>query len=132
MHAKGTFEVKISNAEPSEIGKEAGIGRMTIDKLWNGDIQGISKGEMLTGVTSSTGSMAYTAVEQVTATLAGRSGTFYFLHRATMMRSDPSTAVLEVSVVPSSGTGQLVGLTGELHIDASGGTHQYEFVYHLP
>lgn len=132
MHATGTFQVKISSAEPSEIGREAGLGRMTIDKLWSGDIQGSSKGEMLTGITAATGSMAYAALEHVTATLAGRSGSFYLLHRATMMKSDPSTAVLEVSVVPNSGTGQLERLTGELHIDASGGDHRYDFIYYLP
>lgn len=132
MHATGTFEVKISSAEPSQIGMEAGIGRMTIDKIWSGDIQGSSKGEMLTGITAATGSMAYTAIEYVTATLAGRSGSFYLLHRATMMKSDPGTAVLEISVVPNSGTGQLEKLTGELHIDASGDVHRYDFVYHLP
>lgn len=132
MHATGTFEVKISNAEPSEIGKEAGLGRMTIDKIWSGDIQGSSKGEMLTGMTSSTGSMSYTAIEQVTATLAGRSGSFYFLHRGTMLKSDPASGMLEVTVVPSSGTGQLSGLTGSLQIDQSSGEHKYDFTYELP
>ena len=132
MHAKGTFQVKISSAEPTELGREAGLGRFTIDKLWAGDLQGSSKGEMLTGNTASTGSMAYVALELVTATLHGNSGTFYLLHRATMMQSDPGTAVLEISVVPNSGTGQLTGLTGELQLDISGGDHRYEFIYNLP
>lgn len=132
MHATGTFQVKISRAEPSELGREAGLGRMTIDKLWSGDIQGSSKGEMLTSNTAVTGSLAYAALELVTATLAGRSGSFYFLHRATMMQADPGSAVLEVSVVPQSGTGQLAGLTGELRLDMAGGDHHYEFAYELP
>lgn len=132
MHATGTFEVKMGVADPTEIGKEAGIGRMTIDKIWSGDIQGTSKGEMLTGITAATGSMAYTAVEKVTATLAGRSGSFYFIHRATMIKTDPGSAVLEVTVVRNSGTGQLAGLTGSLQIDTSGGGHRYDFTYELP
>ena len=132
MHATGTFEVKIAPAEASEIGKEAGLGRMTIDKVWTGDIDGISKGEMLTGITAETGSMAYTAVERVTVKVGGRAGTFYFVHRATMMKADPSSAVLEVTVVPNSGTGELAGLTGSLKIDMSGGGHRYDFAYELP
>ena len=87
---------------------------------------------MLTGITAGTGSMAYAAVEQVTAAVAGRSGTFYFLHRATMMKGDAGSAVLEVTVVPNSGTGELVGLSGSLQIDTSGGGHSYDFTYQLP
>lgn len=132
MQATGTFQVKISSVEPSEPGREAGLGRMTIDKLWSGDIQGSSKGEMLTGMTAATGSMAYAAVELVTATLAGRSGTFYLLHRATMLQADPGSAVLEITVVPQSGTGQLSGLTGDLRLEIASGDHRYQFDYQLP
>lgn len=132
MNASGTFEVKLSPAEPSVVGTEAGLGRMTIDKLWSGDIQGSSKGEMLTGITAATGSMAYVAVEQMTVTVAGRSGSFYVLHRGTMLKSDPSAAVLQVTVVPGSGTGQLAGLTGTLTIDSSADGHRYDFHYDLP
>ncbi len=132
MHATGTFEVKTLPVEASAIGKDAGVGRMTIDKVWTGDIEGTSKGEMLTGITADTGSMAYTAVEKVTGKLAGKSGSFYFVHRATMMKADPASAVLEITVVPSSGTGELAGLTGSLKIDMSGGGHRYDFSYELP
>lgn len=132
MHATGTFEVKTKPAEASEIGKEAGVGRMTIDKVWTGDIEGTSKGEMLTGITGETGSMAYTAVEKVTAKIAGKTGSFYLVHRATMMKSNPAGAVLDCDVVPGSGTGELAGLTGSLKIDMSGGGHRYAFTYELP
>lgn len=132
MHATGTFEVKTLPIEVSAIGKEAGVGRMTIDKVWTGDIVGTSKGEMLTGITGETGSMAYTAVEKVTGKLAGKAGNFYFVHRATMMKSDPASAALACDVVPGSGTGDLVGLTGSLKIDMSGGGHRYDFTYELP
>lgn len=132
MHATGTFDVKMGQAEASEIGQAAGVGRMTIDKLWTGEIEGTSKGEMLTGITAETGSMAYTAMEKVTGTVAGKAGSFYFAHRATMMTADPASAVLEITVVPSSGTGELTGLTGSLKIDMSGGGHRYDFAYDLP
>ena len=132
MHATGTFDVKMAPADVSEAGKAGDLGRMSIDKTWTGDIQGTSKGEMLTGITPETGSMAYAAVERVTAKVGGHAGTFVFLHRATMLRTDPKAAVLEITVVPGSGTGELAGLSGSLAIDQSSGVHKYDFTYELP
>jgi hypothetical protein len=43
------------------------------------------------------------------------------------------TPQLTISVVPDSGTGDLVGLSGTLQIAiAPGGAHSYEFAYTLP
>src|SRR5215469_2242943 len=44
-HANGTFEVKLM-PQPVE-DKDAGIGRMSIDKQFHGDLEAVSKGEML-------------------------------------------------------------------------------------
>jgi len=133
MQAKGTFEVKITPTEDTALEKEAGIGRMTIDKTWSGDLAGTSKGSMLTGATESTGAMAYVALEKVDAKLNGKSGSFYFSHTATMKKGDAASGVLKITVVAGSGTGELAGLNGELSItiDAKGG-HAYEFNYELP
>ena len=130
MHATGTFEVKVKPAEASDIGKEAGVGRMTIDKVWSGAIKGTSKGEMTTSAVES--SMAYVALEKMTVSVDGHSGTFYFMHRATMMVTDPSSAVLEVTVVPNSGTGDLKGIDGRLAITIDKTGHSYDFEYTLP
>jgi hypothetical protein len=46
-----------------------------------------------------------------------------------MNRGVPS---LKVTVVPDSGTGELVGLAGELVIQIDGGKHSYTFEYTLP
>ncbi len=133
LHAKGSFEVKIVPAESSSIGQQASIGRMTIDKTFSGALEGSSKGEMLTGITQSTGSMAYVAIERVTGKLDGRDGTFVLMHNATMLKSDPKTSALQVVVVPSSGTGDLAGLTGNLEIVIdSAGKHTYDLEYTLP
>src|ERR1700754_2844868 len=61
MHATGTFQVSVKPAEASEIGKAAGLSRMTIDKVWSGAIEGTSKGEMTTSAVGS--AMAYVALE---------------------------------------------------------------------
>jgi hypothetical protein len=133
MQAKGTFEVKVTPVEVSPVGKDAGLGRYTLEKTFHGDIEGTAKGEMLTSMTESTGAMAYVAIDHVTGTLGGRSGSFYLAHTATMNKGDAATGVMKIVVVKDSGTGDLAGLSGELTIiiDAKGG-HSYVFDYELP
>ena len=87
---------------------------------------------MLTGITPETGSMAYVAVERVTATVGSKSGTFYFTHKATMMKGDAASGAMDVLVVPNSGTGGLTGISGTLKIDITGNVHHYDFAYELP
>ena len=133
-HAKGSFDVKMTPAEATDFEKANDIIRVTSDKTWQGDFEGVSHVEMITGSTASTGSMAYVAIERMTGKLNGRQGSFTFSHRATMMKGDaPSAGELSVTVVPNSGTGELTGLTGSLmiHIDAQG-KHTWTFDYSLP
>ena len=132
MHATGTFVVKITPAEPPTLAKEAGFGCMTVDKTFSGDLEGTSKGEMLTGGTESTGAMAYVALERVTGKLNGRSGSFLLMHNASMLKSDPKSGVMQVVVVPHSGSGEFTGLTGSLNIVIEGGKHSYDLEYQLP
>lgn len=132
MEAKGTFEVKISPAEGTAFETETGIGRMTIDKNWNGDLQGHSRGVMLTTATESTGAMAYVALEKFTGKLGGKSGSFDFSHNASMLKGNAAAGVLQIYVIPGSGTGELAGLSGELKIDRdASGAHSYLFDYSL-
>ncbi|QQL48942.1 DUF3224 domain-containing protein [Mucilaginibacter ginkgonis] len=131
MQAKGTFEVKILPVEGTPIETEAGIGRMTIDKTWRGDLSGTSKGVMITSMTESTGAMAYVALEKFNGELNGKSGTFYFSHSATMIKGDASSGALNITVVRSSATGELAGLSGKLDINVDGGGHSYNLDYQL-
>jgi hypothetical protein len=134
VHAKGSFEIKMTPAEPTEFEKASDITRFTSLKTWHGDFEGVSHGEMITGSTTSTGSMAYVAIERMTGKLNGRQGSLTFTHRATMMKGDaPSAGDLSVTVVPNSGTGELTGLSGSvmIHIGAQG-NHTWTFDYSLP
>ncbi len=132
-HATGAFEVKTVPAEASPIAQQAAVGRMTIDKIFSGALEGTSKGEMVTGITPETGSMAYVAVERVTGKLDGRSGSFVLMHSATMMKGDPKSSELHVVVVPASGTAELSGIAGKMNIVIdSAGRHTYDFEYTLP
>ena len=125
-HAKGDFEVKLA---PLASETEPALGRMSIDKQFDGDLEGSSKGEMLSTMGSVKGSAGYVAMEKVTGTLQGRKGTFVLQHNATMTRGAPA---LNIIVVPDSGTDQLVGLTGKFDIIITDGKHSYNFDYALP
>ena len=127
-HATGTFEVKLTPQTSSEATQEANLGRMTIDKQFHGAIEGTSKGQMLTAGTSVKGSAGYVAIEQVSGTLDGHNGAFILQHSGTMTRGVPQ---LSITVVPDSGTGELVGLSGKMNIIISQGKHSYEFDYVL-
>lgn len=129
-HASGTFEVKLNpqKADNKEA-ESANLGRMSIDKQFQGDLEAASKGEMLAAVTDVKGSAGYVAIERVSGTLNGRKGTFVLQHSGTMTRGVPQ---LSVTVVPDSGTAQLEGLEGQMSIKIADGKHSYEFDYTLP
>ena len=129
MHAKGTFEVKITPQTPDGKFEDATMSRMTIDKQFHGDLEATSVGQMLSAMTEVKGSAGYVAMERVTGTLQGRKGGFVLQHSATMNRGVPQ---LSITVVPDSGTGQLVGITGKMDIIINAGQHSYDFVYTLP
>jgi len=128
-HAKGTFEVKATPQTPDGKFEDATMGRMTIDKQFHGDLEATSKGQMLSAMTEVKGSAGYVAMERVTGTLQGRNGSFVLQHSGTMNRGVPQ---LSVTVVPDSGMGQLVGLTGKMDIIITAGKHSYDFEYTLP
>ncbi len=126
MHAAGPFDVKLV----PQTDADSAVGRMTIDKVFHGDIEGTSKGMMLALMSPShPNSGAYVALEKVTATLQGKKGTFALHHVGLMDRGAQS---LTVMVVPDSGTDELIGLTGNLKIIIENKKHSYEFDYTLP
>ncbi len=128
MHATGTFEVKIVPLGIEDKTVSATLGRMSINKQFHGALEATSQGEMLTAGTSVKGSAGYVALEHVTGTLGGRSGSFSLQHTGTMTRGLPQ---LSVTVVPDSGTGELAGLAGSMTINIADGKHSYDFAYTL-
>lgn len=127
--ATGTFAVKLSPIPAYDQDEGAALGRMSIDKQFRGDLEGTSKGEMLTAMTGVEGSAGYVAIERVSGRLHGRSGTFVLQHSGTMTRGAPQ---LTITVVPDSGTGELAGLAGTMTIDIADGKHSYTLEYTLP
>ena len=122
--ATGTFVVKLT---PQECGAPT-IGRMALDKRFSGDLEGTSQGEMLAAGTDVKSSAGYVALERVTASVHGKSGTFVLQHNGTMDRGTPR---LSIAVVPDSGTGELTGVQGTMSIEIAGGVHSYVFDYRI-
>lgn len=128
QHATGPFEVKLAPLDPAFKTEDNSIGRMSIDKQFHGDLEATSKGEMLFVGTAKT-SGGYVAIERVSGTLSGRSGSFILQHNATMTNGSPQ---LNIIVVPGTGTAQLAGLAGTMNIIIKDGKHSYDFSYTLP
>ena len=126
--ASGTFEVDLKPQVLSDPEADAGLGRLSIAKQFHGDLEGTSRGEMLSARTSIENSAGYVAIEKFMGTLHGRQGTFVLQHSSTMNRGEGEQ---NITVVPDSGTGELVGLKGRMTIEVSGGEHKYVLEYSL-
>lgn len=127
--ANGEFVVKLLPLTVEGQPEGSKIGRMSIDKTISGDLIATTQGQMLSAMTEVKGSAGYVAIEKVDGTLKGKKGTFVLQHTGSMNQGSPS---LSVTVVPDSGTDELVGLAGQFNIIVAGGKHSYEFKYTLP
>jgi hypothetical protein len=125
--SRGTFDVKVIPQAPDD---PAGgpFNRLFLAKQFHGDLDGSSKGQMLAAGTTVEGSAGYVALELFSGTLNGRRGSFILQHNGTMTEGVPT---MIVTVVPDSGTDQLVGLAGKMTIIIADGMHSYEFDYTL-
>ena len=121
----GTFDVALS---PLDIDGEM-MGRMRIDKRFHGPLTATSLGQMLSAGTLVKGSAAYVALERVSGTLDGKSGTFVLHHTGVMNRGE---GTLLIAVVPDSGTDSFAGIVGTMTITIENKRHGYSFDYTLP
>ena len=129
MLARGEFEVTLEPLEPYYPGSGGNkLGRLSIGKTFTGDLEGESRGEMLTALTSTEGSAGYVAIEQVDGTLHGLRGGFVLQHFG-VASGGQNRLVLEV--VPGSGTGELAGISGTMAIEIEGSKHFYELSYEV-
>ncbi|HEY1392015.1 MAG TPA: DUF3224 domain-containing protein [Methylibium sp.] len=126
--ATGSFEVQLTPLPSSAEAEGAVVGRRSIVKQFHGDLEASSAGEMLSAGSPVKGSAGYVAIEWVSGKLQGRSGSFALQHFGVMERG---AGRLTVSVVPDSGSGELVGLSGKLDVRIVDGQHFYDFDYSL-
>jgi hypothetical protein len=125
-HARGTFDVKV---QPLAAPDMEGVARFSINKTVHGDLEATTKGEMFTAGDPKAGAAGYVAIETVSGTLAGKSGSFVLQQFATMDASGPN---MMVKVTPGSGTGELKGISGTFNITIENGKHSYDLEYELP
>ncbi|UPG87289.1 DUF3224 domain-containing protein [Luteibacter aegosomatis] len=129
--AKGTFDVKIEPDGTPDEGEGSTLGTFLLTKRYHGPLNAESHGHMISAAsTAEKHSAAYAAVERLTGSLDGRSGSFALVHRGIM---SPGGRELRIAIVPDSGTGELKGISGTLDIDITPDrTHHYVLEYTLP
>lgn len=127
--ARGSFTVEMKPQGNASSLEGVDLGRMSLAKEFTGDLVGTSEGQMLTAMTPVQGSAGYVAIERVTGTLHGKSGSFVLQHSGTMHAGDQR---LSITIVPASGTGDLAGIAGVLELEIVDGQHDYQLEYTLP
>lgn len=127
--ATGSLTVSMTPAAPTERSGRTTLGRMLLDKQYDGELVATGKGEMLTAVTDTRGAASYVAIEHVAGKLDGRAGSFVLHHLGTMAGGVDK---LVMAIVSESGTGDLAGISGQFALRVVDGKHQYELDYALP
>ncbi|MDF3289766.1 DUF3224 domain-containing protein [Streptomyces silvisoli] len=134
MRASGTFTVKTFT--PTELAPTPAVttgvpvGVATMEKHYEGDVVGHSATLFTAAFDQSTGVGTYVAIESFKGSLHGRDGAFNFAHSATTSGSDRTAEFF--TIVPSSGTGELTGITGSGGVAVEpDGTHRVWFDYEL-
>ena len=102
------------------------LHRSIVRKEFSGDMVGKSEAQMVAAYTATRGSAGYVAIEHVTGSVGGKSGSFVLQHHGLMEKGE---AALMVTIVPDSGTGELAGISGTLEIDNHEGMHSYVLQY---
>lgn len=125
---KGKFEIVATPMDPSAVIKELGLMHMKFEKTFTGDLNATGMVSMMGTINRELGSGGYVAIEKISGKLLDKSGTFLLQHSSTMDKGTPHQSI---SVIPDSGTADLVGLRGEMKIDIVDGQHFYSFAFEL-
>lgn len=134
MRTSGTF--KVAAFVPTSLTPEPAVatavpvGVSTMEKNYDGEVVGRSATLFTAAFDHESGVGTYVAMESFEGTLNGRSGSFNFAHSATTHGTDRASELFVI--VPSSGTGELAGISGSggIAVDADG-THRVWFDYEL-
>jgi hypothetical protein len=134
MKASGTF--KVAAFAPTTVTPDPAVatalpvGVATMEKSYEGEVVGRSATLFTSAFDQESGVGTYVAMESFEGSLNGRTGAFNFAHSATTTGTNREAEFFVI--VPSSGTGNLAGISGEggLEITADG-THRVWFDYTL-
>jgi len=130
MKVHGSF--KVSDFKPTsleaapKISTALPVGVSTMTKTYAGDISGQSATLFTSAFDPAQGIGSYVAMESFEGSVAGRAGSFNFLHSASTKGRDRANEFF--AIVEGSGTGDLAGMTGTggIAIDPDG-THRIWF-----
>ena len=135
MDASGAFTVEmfmpvdLSDGDEPTTATPVGMARM--EKRFAGEISGRSTTLFTYAVDHSTDVGGYVAMESFAGNLHERTGTFNFTHSATTSGKDRDNE--SFVIIPSSGTGDLAGITGTGGLrNEADGTHRVWLTYELP
>lgn len=134
MRATGTFSVK--SFVPTEVVPDPAVptalpvGVATMEKVFDGELSGRAATVFTAAFDQESGVGTYIAMESFEGSLNGRMGAFNFVHAASTTGTDRTAEFF--TIVPSSGLGELVGITGTGGIDVDAeGTHHIWLDYEL-
>lgn len=122
MIATGSFDIQMTPQKHDTVE----VGRIVIQKQYQGDMVGDGVGQMLSKRTSVDGSAGYVAIEHFSGAINGLRGSFTLQHTGVMDRGEQS---LNIIVVPDSGTEDFKGIAGSMQITIADGEHNYSFEY---
>lgn len=126
--ATGTFTVDSWDQQPYDETEGATLSRVHLTKTFDGDLSGTSAADIITAIPQVETSAAYVGFERFTGTAHGRKGTFVLHHTTT---SGPGEPALSWTILPDSGTGELLGIRGGGQIVNDDGAHSFHLDYEL-
>lgn len=127
IESKCTFQITGWNEETyQEIGGGAKLTNAKVTQTYSGAIEGTSIIEYLMSYTAK-GTASFVGLERVSATVAGKSGTFVLQHVGSFSEGEARSAW---SIVAGSGTEGLADLCGEgSYVASHGEPAQVSFTY---
>jgi hypothetical protein len=121
-----SFSLKAWDEKPyNELPGELKMTRSSVAYTYQGDIEGESTLDYLM-VYREDGSGSFVGLERIIGRVGGRSGSFVLQHTGTFNKQDVQGTCF---VVPWSGTGELVHLRGDGHINLSGHAEHYPMIF---
>ncbi len=124
LNAQGTFDIQLA---PTGHAPDPSLQSLSLTKTYHGDLEATARGEMLASGGPPSTNGGYVAMERITGTLAGHTGSFSAMQLGSM--SSGTAPQMTMQIVPGSGTGDLSGLYGTMTIAVTAGQHHYTIHY---
>jgi hypothetical protein len=123
---KGTFDVTMHPEPPYFEGEGVSLARAVFEKTFHGPLSARGRVEFLSVRAGQ--SAAYVALERIEGTVDGKRGSFVATHKA---QASSSGKTLVIEIVPGTGTGELVGLSGTIDVEIVEGKHYYTMNFEI-